>query len=134
MSSMKALGFVLFVFWGLSSFAQKTIMDGNTLDDACRFAEKVGSGSDTSTKEFGEGMFCAGYVRGVLDDVWMQQKVPEAMGLKTSGSLNTCISDSVSNSQAVKVVIKYLHDNPARLQLPAGALIRLALANAFPCK
>jgi hypothetical protein len=40
----------------------------------------------------------------------------------------------ISNEQAIKVAVKYLHDNPAKLNLLANYLIRLSMEDAFPCK
>jgi hypothetical protein len=125
---------LLIALVGAPAHSQKTIADGNSLDDACRFQRQQESGVKLSSAEFGKATFCVGYIRGVLDELWMQQNRPDEIGLKSVGHAKICISDDISNAQAVKVALKYLHDNPAKLQLPANYLIRLSMEEAFPCK
>jgi hypothetical protein len=45
-----------------------------------------------------------------------------------------CIPANADNDQFVRVVLKYLNDNPATLNYPAGALVAKAVIAAFPCK
>ena len=123
----------LLILMRVSAFAQSTIMDGNNLDDSCLYQKQVEEHGQYTSEEFGKTMFCIGYIRGVVDDIWMQHNAPEGLGLKSGGPQKVCIKD-ISNSQMVKVISKYLRDNPAKLQLPAGYVIRLALQDAFPCK
>ncbi len=40
----------------------------------------------------------------------------------------------ISNAQAVRVVVKYLSENPAMLHKDGPYLTAVALHNAFPCK
>jgi hypothetical protein len=134
---MKNLSVLLLVAWaGVSvpALAQKTIADGNTLDDYCRYARQRESGLKPSDAEFAKSTFCIGYIRGVLDEIWTQQNLPDDIGVKNVGRPKICISNEITNAQAVKVAVKYLQDNPAKLQLSANYLIRLSMEEAFPCK
>jgi len=46
-----------------------------------------------------------------------------------------CFPDGVTtNSQLARIVSKYLHDNPAKLNEDATVLIQLAYRDAYPCK
>ena len=45
-----------------------------------------------------------------------------------------CVSNEIDNEQALKVVLKYLQDNPAQLHIPANYLVRRSIEQAFPCK
>ena len=76
-------------------------------------------------------MFCVGYIRGILDEIWLQQSQPDAIGVKNVKKV--CVSEEIDNKQAIKVVLKYLQDNPAQLHLPANYLVRLSIEGAFPC-
>lgn len=132
---MKNLAVVLLItLAGVPALAQKTIADGNALDDACRYERQRQNGVKLSDAEFGKSAFCIGYIRGVLDEIWMQQNLPDDMGVKNVGRPKICISDDISNAQAVKIALKYLNDNPAKLHLAANYLIRLSMEEAFPCK
>jgi hypothetical protein len=132
---MKRLaGVLLIALAGAPALAQKTIMDGNALDDNCRYKRQQDNGIKLSDVEFGKALFCIGYIRGVLDEIWTQQNLPDELRVKNVGPPKTCISDDIGNAQTVKVAIKYLQDNPAKLQLPASYLIRLSMEAALPCK
>lgn len=133
---MKTLPAVLLLLAsGVTSLAQKTVADGNTLDATCRYQRQLEDGVKLSNEdEFGKAAFCIGYVRGVLDEIWTQQNFPVEAKAKPADRSKICIPDTVSNEQAIKVVTKYLHDNPAKLQLTGSYLIRLSMQEAFPCK
>jgi Rap1a immunity proteins len=131
---MKNLTVVLLVaLAGFPALAQKTILDGNNLDDSCRYTRQLDNGVKISDTEFGKATFCEGYIRGVLDEIWMQTNRPDEIGVKNVGRSTIC-ADAISNEQAIKVAIKYLQDHPAKLHLTANYLIRLSLQEAFPCK
>jgi hypothetical protein len=136
MGRMKHLAVVLLItLVGVSLPAQKTLVDGNTLDDSCRYERQREDGVKLSNdEELGKATFCIGYIRGVLDEIWMQQNVPDEPGAKLPVRSKICMPDNISNSQGIKVALKYLHDNPAKLQLTGNHLIRLSMQEAFPCK
>ena len=55
---------------------------------------------------------------------------------KTTGSsavLNACYPKGVTTGQLIKVVVKFLQDNPKDLHIMDVALIEEALHKAFPC-
>jgi hypothetical protein len=119
---------------GVPALGQQTILDGNTLDDTCRYKRQLDSGMKLTQEELGKASFCIGYVRAVLDEIWLQQNFPDELGMKNVGPSKICISKDISNEQALKVFLKYLQDNPAKLQVPANILIRLSMQESFPCK
>jgi hypothetical protein len=134
---MKHLAVVLlFALAGAPALAQKTIVDGNVLDDSCRYERLRESGTKLfpDVDAIGKASFCIGYIRAVLDEIWMQQNFPDELGVKNVGRQKICMSADIKNEQALKVAIKYLQDNPAKLQFPASSVIRLSMEEAFPCK
>ena len=62
----------------------------------------------------------AAYVRGATD------------AFEISGE--TCLPNEVRNDQVMKIVHKYLRENPAELHLSAGVIIYVALGMTFPCE
>jgi hypothetical protein len=50
------------------------------------------------------------------------------------GSPLVCPPAGVTNGQSVRVVVKFLNDNPEKLNLDEDELVTLALSKAFPCK
>ena len=92
--------------------AEENLNDGNTLHVECRLADVDPHGS----LEYYKAGFCAGMIRGV-----------------TTVSNRVCVLKGVTINQEIKVVVKYLQDNPATLQLDGADLTEEALAKAFPC-
>jgi hypothetical protein len=60
---------------------------------------------------------CRGLVEGVSD-----------------ASPEVCADESVTLQQEYRVVLKFLEDHPEKLNMRDSALVRDALAQAFPCK
>jgi hypothetical protein len=56
------------------------------------------------------------------------------VGLSVQTQTVYCIPSNADNDQFVRIVLKYLNDNPATLHYPAGALVANAIVAAFPCK
>lgn len=44
-----------------------------------------------------------------------------------------CTPPGVTAGQAIRIYLRYLQDNPARLHEEAGVLYGLAMAKAYPC-
>ncbi|PYY69968.1 hypothetical protein CRX42_13765 [Pseudomonas jessenii] len=97
--------------------------DGNTLLGECqsaiRLLDNVRKPSDS---DYDSGM-CLGQVAGVR---YM---------MSDSGDYSACFPEGgISNTQAARIVVKYLKDNPAILHNEGRFLILLAFHNAYPCK
>jgi hypothetical protein len=69
---------------------------------------------------------CAGYIAGVNDN--------QASQVASGQAPTFCLPAGVQIDQLAKVVRKYLEDNPAKLHLPGGILVKSALDQAFPCR
>jgi hypothetical protein len=73
---------------------------------------------------------CIGLIRGV----WNTLSFWNTFDSKHDESkLHGCIPDEVGMVEAIKVVMKFLNDNPAQLHLKDTMLIHLALATGYPC-
>jgi len=73
---------------------------------------------------------CLSYVIGFKEALYVNQIFQEKNGQPTSFS----IPDNVNNEETLRVVLKYLHDNPTLLNRPQSALVFNAFFYAFPCK
>jgi len=94
--------------------------DGTDLLDYC--SEYINYKGDM---EFG---LCMGFVLGVRD-------TPRALWSGYSLAKRIfCLPEGVAPQQEVRVVVKYLEDNPAKLHESAAVLVMGALSGAFPCK
>lgn len=99
----------------------------------CEAAVKMGSSNKTISlnptateiQEAIDGSYCAGYVVGVVDSL---------ISVNLTSKRMYCIPTNADNDQLVRVVSKYLNDNPAKLNEPASFLVTGAMVDAFPCK
>ena len=98
---------------------------GSTLLRQCQAAAKIADGGNYTTQQAIDGTFCRDYVAGAVDQM---------VGLSVQTTTVYCIPSNADNDQLVRVVLKYLNDNPATLNYPAAALVAKAIIAAFPCK
>jgi hypothetical protein len=73
-------------------------------------------------------LHCRGYVVGVLDGAQL------VFGLHPESRLFCPPAGGMSGDQQLRIVTKYLEDNPADLHESARISILIAYTEAFPCK
>jgi hypothetical protein len=105
--------------------------DGGSLLRKCSLAVRIFDGEKLSSTDAVEGGFCVGYISGSHDTDYMMQMLEEHE--KITLMKHACPSNA-STEQVVRIVVKYLHDNPERLQMPASVLVTDAVRSSFPCK
>jgi hypothetical protein len=98
---------------------------GSTLLRECQAATRPASGEHYTAQQAMDGTYCRGYVAGAVDAM---------VGVSLQTSTMYCIPANADNDQFIRVVLKYLNDNPATLNYPAAALVSRAIVAAFPCK
>jgi Rap1a immunity proteins len=106
--------------------------DGSSLLAKCSLDVRALDGEKLSSADIAEGAFCTGYVSGIHDTDYMVQMLEEHE--KITLMKHACPPSNVSTEQAVRVVVKYLRDNPERLHMPAAVLVTDAIRRSFPCK
>jgi hypothetical protein len=106
--------------------------DGNTLLRTCSLAVRIFDGEKLSSGDAVDGGFCLGYIMGSHDMDIAVQVMEEHE--KTTLMKHSCVPSNASTAQVVRVVVKYLRDNPERLNMPASVLITDAVRSSFPCK
>jgi len=73
---------------------------------------------------------CLGWVEGFADGFLVHD---ELLGVPRRDRL-ACVPRGVTTIQIVRVIKKYLADNPEKAHRPTRYIASLALAGAFPCK
>src|ERR1022692_1958459 len=91
--------------------------DGNDLLPRCQ--QSVEALDKTTWKDAHES-FNAGFCLGLVQGVWY-------------ASANVCTGPGVTFGQLQRVVLKFLQDNPEKLNLNQSTLVEMALSKAFPC-
>jgi hypothetical protein len=75
-----------------------------------------------------EGLYCAGFMQGIINTNLVYQQV-----LKSSSQF--CLPpDGITNTQAARVVVKYLREYPEELHRHEFVLALWAFKAAFPCE
>jgi hypothetical protein len=102
--------------------------DGNKLLGDCQQAVRA---MDKTTNPSDEALFvgrCFGMVEGVRN----------TMGILNSGlpeNMKVCFpKNGIDNGQAIRIVDKFLRDNPAMLDKPDAYLTMAAFKQAYPCR
>ncbi|MGA2537347.1 MAG: Rap1a/Tai family immunity protein, partial [Terracidiphilus sp.] len=95
-------------------------MDGNTLLAKCHPAEQMAEVSPKLTNdEWAAAFYCLGFVQGAMDAdaIWQtgEAKIP---GQKTRSILPYCAPKDVSWPQVIRIIVKWLEDNPDKLNDP----------------
>ena len=98
--------------------------DGNELLSKCN--KSIRFAKDT----FDAG-YCVGIVQGVMGATSYFNEVLIGLGGKKTFF---CVpSRSVIVLQSIRIIVKYLNENPERLHMSETLLIGMALGEAFPC-
>lgn len=117
----------------LSCRGQESI-DGNYLLAKCPSAVKSFDHEKLDVAEGVNAAYCIGYVSGVLDmdALWLGFDKKAA---NKNLSMHICSpgGEGVAIGQAVRVVVKWLKDNPEKLHWRGETVVVLALRQAFPC-
>jgi len=123
---------VMFLLLCASSlFAQtKEFVDdsGNAFLRLCSAIDK----EDKTSTEWAHVMACTGFVTGFTRGVEFGSLYVEDKAHKKVPHL-FCTPSEIENGQIIRIVLKYIRDNPAEAHLPTGALVVDALQKAFPC-
>ena len=100
-----------------SGVASAGFETGNKLYDSCT-AEKGATGYSTYLG------LCVGYITAIADSMDCK---------RTVGDLTWMPDEGVTAGQLMKVVVKWLDNNPQYLNYNASSVVAIALSEAFPC-
>jgi hypothetical protein len=137
---MKTLWLIALLLLGVPLFAQDQSAQvkenprtsGNAFVRVCSAIENEKKLND---HEFGQLMDCLGYVSGFTDGV-EHEVLYTNVNAKTptqGAAVPFCIPDDVEDGQLVRVVLKYIRDNPAEAHKRTPLLIMRAFGKAYPC-
>jgi len=73
---------------------------------------------------------CLGWVAGFADGFLVHE---ELLNVPKKDRM-ACVPQGVTTTQTVRVIKKYLADNPQKAHRPTRYIASIALAGAFPCK
>jgi len=100
-------------------------LTGQELLDDCNLAIQVLNGEEVNSPIVAAHIAeCKNYVRGVVED---QLSDPEK-------SAKCRPEENISLNAMIRITAKFLKDRPAKLELPAPVVIRIALAKLSSCE
>ena len=101
-------------------------VDGNDLLGWCKSALRTMDGTDKGNPTFGTG-YCIATVTSVMDIVY-------GLGDELPPKYRACPpSGGIPYGQGMRIVVKYLEDNPKNLNHEGTVLTMAALRAAYPC-
>lgn len=103
--------------------------DGNFLLEKCTATLRVIDGRKISSSDDQLGMGqCIGLVEGVRNTLIYVNN-------EFSPDVKICWPEKgISNGQAIRILVKYLNDHPANLNMEQTFLTIVAFKDAYPCK
>ncbi len=110
-------------------------VDGNILLTKCHPAQQMAEVSPKlSQGEWTAAYYCLAFVQGVMDaDAIWQTAETKALGAKSRSILFYCVPQDVSWPQIIRILVKWLEDNPEKLNQPGYDVINFAMSKAYPC-
>jgi Rap1a immunity proteins len=125
---------ILFVFSLLFSYscfaADVKDVDGNRVLEYCTSSVQfMDNGSFSSRTQSTPASWCTGWVTGVTQALDLARRLSDTQDQKNY----PCLA-GIASGQAIRVIVKYLRENPEKLREPAVTLSLAALQRAFPCK
>lgn len=103
-------------------------VSGNAFLRLCSVVDK----EDLTGLEGLHMMACLGYVGGFVQGVETTISFVQSV-TKRSPLAPFCKPDDLERGQMVRIVMKYIRENPEKAHLPTAGLIMGALSKAYPC-
>ncbi len=105
---------------------------GNTFARDCSSMTK--QTTEMTGSEINLNVKCAVYVKGLFDGIQAERTrvlVRDPTKVSPAFFCEERFND-VENGQVVRILLKYIRDNPAKADEPVGALFMFAMREAFP--
>lgn len=110
---------------GIMASGSAMAANGNDLLKACQNTVKF---DDTGVLDDGVR---TGFCLGVMDTA-ISLMVYLNTGFKPE--YHVCLPEGITNAQAARIIVKYLKENPAKLDQGSSSLTVFALRDSYPCK
>lgn len=102
---------------------------GNTFLRLCSGVEK----EQRTTAETEHGAGCLLYIGGFVEGVETGHTATKVQTKREDLPMPFCRPDNVENAQLVRIVLKYIRENPEDSHQPTALVALWAFQKAFPC-
>ena len=134
MKTLWLVPLLLFVL-GTPLFAQteeSLETSGNAFLRICSVVDKENDMEHLSVDQKVALMSCLNYVSGFTNGVDVEMQFVKN-ATKRSTHAPFCVPESVKNIQIVRVVLRYIRDNPMAARRSTNSLITFSLGERYPC-
>lgn len=126
--------FILLLFPSLA-VANNMIRDGNQLLSICKPFVMYLDSHDSSNVSVPDSAQCASFINGFREGTDLYRIIYNLREVEIDPEYwSFCIPERVTNNQLIRVIVKYLEDNPSELHTQRSFIIADALHSAFPCE
>jgi len=126
------LTLVLLCALAVPTFPEEQLYEsGNAFLRSCSVVEKAPI-HPTDSELFND-LQCIGYLNGLVDGVALEASYESNDGKTAAFQPFFCVTEGVETGQLVRIVLKYIRDNPDKAHLRTVWLAGAALRKAFPC-
>jgi len=98
--------------------------------DFLEVCSSIDSEGNKDAARIGRDATCLGWVEGFADGFLVHE---ELLSVPKRDRM-ACMPQGVTTIQTVRVIKKYLADNPGKAHRPTRYIASIALASAFPCR
>ena len=98
--------------------------------DFLEVCSSIDSEGNRDAARIGRDAACLGWVEGFADGFLVHE---ELLSVPKRDRM-ACMPQGVTTIQTVRVIKKYLADNPGKAHRPTRYIASIALASAFPCR
>jgi hypothetical protein len=113
---------ILLILLSANSYSKS---DGVKLLSTCKAADSALNGKDLNQESFVEEAYCLGLIRGVYNSI----------SIFGQEQLKVCLPEQgIGINQQVKIVVKFLEDNPKELHETDWLLVMLSFQGAYKCQ
>lgn len=121
-------GTAILLLLALGSRLASAQVEGSEILRGCGATVKQADGVRVTDREAIESIWCTGYISGITDGLRI---APELLGQRPFFCMP---QKGVSNDQIIRVIVKYLRENPEQLHQSGRSSALVALTKAFPCR
>ena len=129
---MKSLALMVTFFVLMTAVPAMAVQrSGSDMSVDCANLLKTESAESLSKEKILGVGYCIGLIDGLVTFNYVYETVLQAEG--RGDAVQMCLPERISTRQMAATIVKFLEDNPGRLQESGQALAAQALVTAYPC-
>lgn len=129
---MKVMTLMVTLFVMMTAVSAMAVLrSGSDMSVDCSNLIKTESAESLSKDQILGVGYCIGLIDGLVTFNYVYEALLQAEG--KGDAVQMCLPERISTRQMAATIVKFLEDNPSRLQESGQALAAEALITAYPC-